>query len=355
MSVDRYFQAQFGAEPKVTQFTPGRVNLLGEHIDYNGGMVIPMAIAKGVWIALAPRNDQRVNIASDRFADIVSTPLSDDIAESWAKYAFYACKRAVALGWMETGVDVALTSDLVDGAGLSSSAAVVVGVLKALRALTGATIGDVELAVLARKIENEDLGVPCGIMDQMVVSVASPQIAICLDTQDLSYQALHLPDAYAFPVVHSGARRELSDGRYKARKEECDTAKAVLGTDNLCALNWDDVDVSRLDAHIKRRVRHCITEHQRVVAATTAMSTLGDVVGFAEHMNQSHASMRDDFEMSITAVDTLVSLSRRHGALGARLTGGGFGGCVVSCVPTSHLEAWTKAVQRDAPNTFRVV
>ncbi|MEM9838187.1 MAG: galactokinase [Pseudomonadota bacterium] len=354
MNVHETFSTAFGGNPDTDVFVPGRVNLIGEHIDYNGGRVLPYALPQGVSVALRLRDDGFVSVASERFEGASKAALGSPPADGWAKYAHYTVQLARDIGWPVQGADIAITSNLSDGAGLSSSAALCVAVLKALRSVSGQTASDSEIAQLARRVENDYIGMPCGIMDQMAVAVASSGEALFLDTASLDFESIPLPHDVAFCVLHSGVHRELADGRYKMRKEECDQAKVYFGTDDLCHLPLTSLaDATDLDPAIGRRVRHCITEHVRVVAAAEALKA-GRMNAFGDAMNASHISMRDDFEMSVPAIDALVETATTRGALGARLTGGGFGGCIVAAVERSEVERWTKDVLSEHPSAFLV-
>lgn len=346
------FMNAFGTPPSLTGFTPGRVNLIGEHTDYNGGMVLPTALHLGISIALRPRDDDRIRIVSDGFEDIAERNLrGDDAQDHWSDYAAGAIQFAYEAGFLKGGSDIALTSNLPHGAGLSSSAAIIVGILKLARDLAEDTTSDVDIAVLARRVENGYIGVPCGIMDQMAVALASPGQALALETDSLNYELLDLPKGYHMAVIHSGQRRQLNEGRYKERADECATAKAVLGREDICKA--DIADLSALSGAPLRRARHCITEHRRTQAAIEAIKE-GDMNVFGDLMNESHISMRDDFEMSLPAIDSLVADAVSCGAIGARLTGGGFGGCIVACVPKTTLQNWTEALLKKHPNAYFV-
>ena len=354
MTAVQFFEKTFRRVPQTNVFVPGRVNLIGEHIDYNGGRVLPFALNSGVEVALSPLEDDRVVLASDRFEGLVEAALGDEMSEGWARYGFYAARLASRLGWRRGGAEIAITSNLSDGAGVSSSAALCVAVLKAMRALSAVSVDDIEIAQLARRVENQDIGMPCGIMDQMAVAIAEPGEAIFLDTATLDYETIALPSGHLFPVLHSGVRRELSDGRYRERKEECDAAKAHFATEDLCHLDLADVEAATgLTPALRRRVRHCITEHKRAEAAAAALHD-GQLEAFGALMDESHTSMRDDFEMSAPGVDELVVEAKRAGALGARLTGGGFGGCIVACVEASDAARWRAEVLRAVPRAFPV-
>lgn len=322
---------------------PGRVNLIGEHTDYNGGLVLPAALSIGLDVELKPRSGDEIEVFSSGYEQPDLRTLAEEASGSWSDPCIGALREAHRLGLLEGGARLDVRSTIPEGSGLSSSAALIVAVLKAARAAAGGGPDDVEIAVAARRVENEYMGVPCGIMDQMAVSLAKPGTAMALNTRSLSYELVDFAPAYEMVVVHSGLTRKLTDGRYAARKVECDAAKAYFGTDDLCLLDRSLVEAADLDDIPKRRTLHCLTEHARVEDAVTTLRA-GDMAAFGSLMNASHASMRDLFEMSLPEIDALVASAVELGALGARLTGGGFGGCIVACLEVGKRESWLKAL-----------
>ena len=351
--IEREFEDRFGRPPDQIAFAPGRVNLIGEHIDYNGGTVLPAALPLGVSIALSTHGDKLIRVASDAFDAVEESRLGGGKRGVWSDHVAGAVQQAVEAGWIGGGADVLISSTLPHGAGVSSSAALIVAVLKACGTQAGRTIAPEDLATRARRVENDFIGVPCGIMDQMAVAACPPGEALALDTRTLAYQTVPLLPGHTFAVIHSGQQRRLSDGRYAIRKEECDAAKVALGTEDLCRVSTDALQAAGLENPIAARVRHCISEHARVEAAIKAMKA-GDAVGFGALMMASHASMRDDFEISTPEIDALVEIACEFGAAGARLTGGGFGGCIVALVETERLEAWLNDVLRRHQAAWRV-
>lgn len=326
-----------------TASAPGRVNLIGEHTDYNGGMVLPAALRVGINVTLSPRTDGIIAITSNTYAAQAIRNLTDDAVGEWSDPCVGALREANALGLLSGGATLDLASSIPEGSGLSSSAALIVAILKAARqvarASAGSDITDVELALAARRVENNYMGVPCGIMDQMAVALARPGTAMALDTKTLEREIMPLPKRYEMAVVHSGLTRKLTDGRYAARKEECDAAKRHFGTEDLCLLDPAEIEAADLPDIPKRRALHCATEHARVLDAVSALRT-GNVSQLGAAMMQSHASMRDLFEMSLPEIDALVASAEELGAVGARLTGGGFGGCIVACVVANDRGEW---------------
>ena len=348
------FEDAFGVPPAVTLFSPGRVNLIGEHTDYNGGMVLPTALALGVAVELSPRPDDRVRVASDRFGGVAEARLGEPATGAWHDYVVGALTLARGEGLATGGADVALVSTLPDGAGLSSSAAVAVGVLRAAAEAAGMAADPVHVAMLAQRVENEHVGVPCGVMDQMAVALAAPGEALALDTLTLAHEAIALPAGHRFVVLHSGIRRRLDEGRYAERRAECEAAARALGADHLCLLTGAQLgEAERLPEPLSRRARHCATEHRRTVAAADALRA-GAVARFGALMSASHASMRDDFEVSLPPIDALVAACLAGGALGARLTGGGFGGCVVALAGAGRTDEVVRHALSAHPGAYRV-
>lgn len=348
------FEKLFKTRPEISGFTPGRVNLIGEHIDYNGGRVLPTALNLGVTLALSPRTDGKIRIGSDKFDDVAKRSIGEATSDHWSDYITGALQIAHTEGFGPKGADIAVTTNLPFGAGISSSAAVTVCVLRAVRDLSGGKQTDTDLAVLARRVENEYIGMPCGIMDQMAVAIARPGQALSLNTDTLNFDLIDLPKTHHMAVIHSGVFRQLNEGRYKIRKEECDQIKAAAGREDICRMSDSELDALRdLPDDIFRRARHCVNEHRRTVAAADALRE-NRMEDFGALMNESHISMRDDFEMSVPPVDALVEDAQNFGATGARLTGGGFGGCIVACVAHEKLDAWREKLLAAHPNAFWV-
>lgn len=323
---------------------PGRVNLIGEHIDYNGGTVLPAALSVGVSVELEPRKDDDVHVTADQYDEPSERHLSEDAKGDWSDPSVGALREANALGLLTGGANLSIRSNIPQGAGLSSSAALTVAILKAARDASGISgPSDQDIAIAARRVENEYLGVPCGIMDQFAVAIAQPGKAMALNTASLEYELVDLPKNHTFVVIHSGVSRKLTDGRYKTRKVECDEAKSFFGTQDLCHLDPEKIESSSLPQPARKRALHCATEHRRVLASVKALNE-GNMSALGDLMNQSHVSMRDDFVMSVEPIDALVATATQSGALGARLTGGGFGGCIVALVANDKKDAWLQGL-----------
>ncbi|MEP1229537.1 MAG: galactokinase [Litorimonas sp.] len=348
------FESAFGAAPAQSGFTPGRVNLIGEHTDYNGGMVLPMALKQGLFLTLSPRQDHQVHIISDKFGDVSARNMSEVTTGNWSDYVLGAIIYANKAGFLSGGANVAIQTDLPIGAGLSSSAAVIVGLLKLARNHAGAHMRDADIAVLARRVENEFIGVPCGIMDQMAVAIAQPDQALALNTKSLDYDVIGLPQDYHMAVIHSGVYRQLNEGRYKARKEECDIIKSHLGRQDICLMSDAEFEtLVKCPDNIRRRAHHCMSEHRRTVKAVDMLKSQ-HIQSFGKLMIDSHVSMRDDFDITVPQIDVLVEDAVKFGALGARMTGGGFGGCIVACIRCDLLPSMTEQLLSKHKSAFFV-
>ena len=327
------FVALAGRQPAVLADAPGRVNLIGEHTDYNGGLVLPVATPQRTLVALAARDDRRVRLTSIEMGDCVSEyALGEETRRGdWLDYVQGITQVLAAAGHALQGFDLAVTSAVPVGSGLSSSAALEIAVMRGLRQLFDLDLADPrEMATLARRAENDFVGAPVGIMDQMAALLAGEQLALYLDVRGLAYECIPLPEAAAIAVVHSGITHDHASGDYRVRRAECDRAAALLGVRELRDVSAADLDaVECLPAPLDRRARHVVTEIARVDAARAALRA-GRLEELGRLMNASHASMRDDFEISTPEIDHLVEAARAQPATyGARLTGGGFGGCLV--------------------------
>ena len=348
------FTETFGCPPLITASAPGRVNLIGEHTDYNGGAVLPAALERRIQIAMAKSDTQMVIIKSTRFNTKIERPVGDAKRGDWTDYAMGALWKAADLGWLQGGVFLHIESDVPDGAGVSSSAALITAILRAAAIIGQVATTAVDIAKYARMVENDYIGMPCGIMDQMAVGLADHGKALALDTSDLSYELVDIPTDWTFAVIHSGVRRELADGRYKTRFEECQQAAAALNTNKLCRLAQAQlIQIAELPENLRKRTRHVMTEHKRTVAATAAMKA-GDLPKFARLMNESHQSYSQDFEASTPVIDALVQDAINQGALGARLTGGGFGGCIVVLYQADEAEAHIEVLLSRHPDAWQV-
>ncbi len=313
---------------------PGRVNLIGEHTDYNGGYVLPIATLQETRVTIRPRADNQVRATSANVpgpeGTVEYTLGREAPGGSWIDYVAGATAALREEGIAVGGFDAAIESSLPLGGGLSSSASLEVAVLRALARACGLSLEPLAIAKLAHRAETGFVGAPVGIMDQMAASLADPADALFLDTLTLAFERLPLPPGASLIVIHSGIVHRHAKGEYRTRRDECADAARRLGVRLLREVRPNDLVGADLPPPLDRRARHVVREHERVLGARDALRT-GDAVAFGELMNASHASMRDDFEVSTPEIDTLVALAQHEpGVFGARLTGGGFGGSIVA-------------------------
>jgi len=330
------FEARFGSGPACIVRAPGRVNLIGEHTDYNDGFVLPMAIDRAVWIALRPRNDRRVVVQALDLDDVTAFSL-DRLVRSGVRWSAYL--KGVGWALQEAGYEVGgwegvLTGDVPRGAGLSSSAALELAVARAFAVASGLTWHPVEMAKLCQRAENEWVGVRCGIMDQMISAMGEVGHAVLIDCRSLETRSVPLPDETVVVVMDTGTRRGLIDSAYNERRAQCEAAAAYFGVEALRDVGVEKVEevAPELRDTVRRRARHVVTENARTLEACQAMEE-GHVRRLGGLLDASHESLRDDFEVSSEELNGMVGCARRHpGCYGARMTGAGFGGCAVALV-----------------------
>ncbi len=340
------FQKLYDRVPLCLSEAPGRVNLIGEHTDYNGGFVLPTLIPQKTLVHRAPRNDRKVQLATmDRDGSLrrLHYHLGEEHAqEGWGDYVQGLTWLYAREGIKIQGFDALISSHVPMGAGLSSSAALLVAFSRALREAFSLSLSDVEVALLCQRVENEFVGARVGIMDQMAISLGDHNHALFLDTRDLSTRLISLPwDHMDLFVINSGVRHRLMEGGgYNSRRRECEEACHLLGVKELREVD-DLQSLSRLPELYKKRARHVVSENKRVLQAVEALEQR-NMHQLGLLMQASHQSMRDDYEVSVPEIDILVEESMREaGVFGARLTGGGFGGSIVGiCEPG---EAYTLA------------
>ncbi|MBI4789299.1 MAG: galactokinase [Chloroflexi bacterium] len=353
MSLESEFTNHFGAPPERVVRAPGRVNLIGEHTDYNGGFVLPMAIDREARIAARRRPDRRVRMVALDFGGAVSEFSLDAIEhvaeQTWSNYV-----RGVALFLQErganlSGLDLVIQSNVPIGSGLSSSAALEVCAATTFQAFGGFSISQVETAQLCQKVENEFLGVQTGIMDQFISALAKAGHALLIDCRDLSYQHVPMPQGATVVVCDTTKRRGLVTSKYNTRRAECEEAARLMGVALLRDVSPTDLGRFETDMPptVAKRARHVVAENARVLEAVAAMKQ-NNLPTFGTLMNQSHESLRNDYEVSCPELDTMVEIARQQpGCLGARLTGAGFGGCTVNLVADEHVAAFVANVARE--------
>lgn len=323
--------ARYGQAPEVVVFAPGRVNLIGEHTDYNDGFVLPMAIDRSVVIALSPRDDGVVNIHPLDFDQEIKFDLNDfqKFEPSPAEYVKGVTWALQDAGYALTGWEGVMKGDIPIGAGLSSSAGLELATAKAFSVVSGFDWDVEKMALLSQRAENVWVEVNCGIMDQLISSSGIAGSAILIDCRTLERTPAPLPEGTVVVVLDTNTRRGLVDGEYNVRRAQCEAAAAYFNVPKLrdVTLERFNAEGGGLDDVTYRRARHIITENARTLRAQEVMAN-NDAVTMGELMFQSHVSMRDDFEISTNALNAIVDASREHPACyGARMTGGGFGGC----------------------------
>ena len=330
--VEKSFANAFGGAPHVVTRAPGRVNLIGEHTDYSGGLVLPMAIPQETVVALAwhPGEDVRATSADIAGGAIARFGLGREARRGdWTDYLQGTTVALRARGHEVGGFDLAVASDVPIGAGLSSSAALETALLRALRLAFSLELDDVEIAKVGRAAETDFVGAPIGIMDQMASSLATSDAALFLDTRTLAFERVPFPSEAELVVIDSGATHDHATGGYATRRAEVERATALLGVAELRDVD-DAARTDRLPEPLRRRARHVVTENARVRDAVAAMRS-GDLARLGALLDASHASLRDDFEVSVADVDRLVALAQADADVyGARMTGGGFGGAIVA-------------------------
>ncbi|WP_039916762.1 galactokinase [Cellvibrio mixtus] len=350
--VSELFGEFFGSHPKALVKAPGRVNLIGEHTDYNGGFVLPAAINYHTYIALSPRTDRTLRVVAWNFdnADVV-IPLTEeqqeDESNNWSNYIRGVVQQLCRAGFTLAGGDLYIAGDLPSGAGLSSSASLEMAVIRALLSLSGEVIAPTKAALLGQAAENQFVGCNCGIMDQLISARGQANSALLIDCQDLSARAVTMPGDWEILIVHSGVKRGLVDSEYNQRRQQCEQAAAHFDQTSLRAVDLGDLLDAEgiLDDLSFRRARHVLTENARTLIAADALAK-GDLSTLVKVMGESHISMRDDFNITTPTIDRLVEIiaAAGEGQAGARMTGGGFGGCVVAVAPAAVIPRLMAAV-----------
>ncbi|GAA0484530.1 galactokinase [Parasphingorhabdus litoris] len=349
--VTQAFIDDYGTEPALLVAAPGRVNLIGEHTDYNDGFVLPCAIDYETMVAIGPGSGSQVDvIACDFDSDRDSFDLHAVFAkqaEEWKNHVRGIAASLTDKGVTLNGANIAVAGNVPQGAGLSSSASLGVALAKAFTELNQVgALNETELALTAQHSENHYVGCACGIMDQLVSARAERGAALQIDCRSLTTKAVPIAEDLAIMVIHSGVQRGLVDSAYNERRVQCEAAAAHYGVAALrdVTIAQLEVEKSGLDDLSYRRARHVVTENTRTLAAAEALKA-GDLAMLAKLMTESHASMRDDFEITVPSIDRLVEIGAEllGETGGIRMTGGGFGGCVVAIAPKSQvaaLEVW---------------
>ena len=346
--LEKRFEEIYGTKVEHLYFAPGRVNLIGEHIDYNGGRVFPCALSFGTYLAVALRDDQKIAFASmnQAFRLECDPTIFEHKPAEWVKYPLGVVKEFADRGFDPWGFDILYFGDIPNGAGLSSSASIEVVTAFMLNDLLHAGLDVVELVKMSQRAENLFVGINCGIMDQFAVGMGKKEHAIALDCGTLDYDLipLHL-NGYKLVITNSNKNHDLVTSEYNVRRSQCEQALAdinqALNVKHLCDLSEEELERARhliSDETVYRRARHAVTENARVNEAIDVLQK-GDLVRFGELMNESHRSLKEDYEVTGVEMDTLAEEGQKlPGVLGSRITGGGFGGCTVSLVKEDNVQ-----------------
>ncbi|MGO1191604.1 galactokinase, partial [Vibrio casei] len=352
-AVSNAFETVLGYATKHIIQAPGRVNLIGEHTDYNDGFVLPCAIDYQTVVAAAKRDDNIVRIIAVDYDNEVnefdiSQPLEFDKDVMWVNYIRGVIDCLQKRGYQFKGADIAVSGNVPQGAGLSSSAALEVVIGQTFKVLYGLEISQQEIALNGQQAENQFVGCNCGIMDQLISAEGQRNHSLLIDCRSLETQAVSMPEDMAIVIINSNKKRGLVDSEYNTRRQQCEAAAEFFGVKALRDVTIEQFIERQadLDPVVAKRARHIITENDRTVEAATALKN-HDMARLAVLMEQSHISMRDDFEITCSEVDAIVDIVKEVIGTqgGVRMTGGGFGGCVVSLVPPSLVDAVKQAVE----------
>jgi galactokinase len=344
------FLARLGSSPEHVVRAPGRVNLIGEHTDYNEGFVMPMAIDRATWIALRLRNDGKVRLRS---LDLDESTEFDLARLQKGRTGWRAYPEVVAWVLQDAGFDLRgwegiVTCDVPMGAGLSSSASFELATARAFASASGLAWDAAQMAILCQKAENRWVGVNCGIMDQMISAVGKKGHAVLIDCRDLTNRAVPIPPGVSILIMDTSTRRGLVDSAYNERRAQCEAAAKFFGVAALRDVTLDEFGgrADQLDPVTRCRARHVVSENQRTLDAAKVME-LGEAEKLGHLINASHDSLRDDFEVTNAELDEIVSIARKiPECLGARMTGAGFGGCALALVWRPAIQAIMDAVAR---------
>jgi len=346
------FQNRFHKEPENMFFCPGRVNLIGEHIDYNGGNVMPCAISLGTWLAVSKNTDKKLRFQCLNFPEMVDLHLQSSYSRTgkeWFNYPLGIINQLLEDGYSISGLDMLFYGNLPIGAGLSSSASVEVLTVFALDQLFQLNIPRTDMALLSKKVENEFIGVNCGIMDQFAVAMGKKNRAIQLNCDSLNYDYIPFETGeYVLAIINSNKKRTLTDSKYNERFSECGAAlkllKQELKVQSLCDINMISFQSHRHlinDPVLEKRALHVISENERVREAAISLKA-EDMIAFGKLMFASHQSLKELYEVSGKELDAIVNFCQTfNGCIGARMTGAGFGGCAIALVKKESISDFT--------------
>lgn len=352
------FEEHFGTAPATIVKAPGRVNLIGEHTDYNDGFVLPVAINYHTYIALSPRDDRQLHVTAKDFDSELAIidldqPMQKDHAIEWSNYVRGVVQEMLKNGFKLAGGNLFISGNVPAGAGLSSSASLEMALVRALTELSSESIDPTQAALIGQAAENNFVGCNCGIMDQLISARGQESSALLIDCENLATRTVSIPADWELLIVHSGVKRGLVDSEYNQRRQQCEAAAAYFDQKTLRGVTLAElIDAEpHLDSLSFRRARHVLTENARTLLAVDALAA-GDLKSLVTLMTESHASMRDDFNITTDSIDILVEILTEAGAgqAGVRMTGGGFGGCVVAIAPATLIPTLISAVEKNYQN-----
>jgi len=347
------FTQAFGYKSSYVIQAPGRVNLIGEHTDYNDGFVLPCAIDYQVMIAASKRDDSIIRVISADYDELDEFDITQNIEfqpnKMWANYIRGVVKCLRERGFEFQGADISVSGNVPQGAGLSSSAALEVAIGQTFKELYGFSISQAEIALNGQQAENQFVGCNCGIMDQLISAEGKKNHALLIDCRSLDTQPVSVPENMAVVIINSNKKRGLVDSEYNVRREQCEEGARIFGVKALRDVSIEQFEQNKdkLDDTVAKRARHVVTENARTHKAADALRK-GDVMSLGRLMAESHQSMRDDFEITVKEVDKLVDIVKNAigDQGGVRMTGGGFGGCVVALVPNMMVDVVRQAVEQ---------
>lgn len=344
------FKGMYGNEPQL-YFSPGRVNIIGEHTDYNGGLVLPSAISFGTYLAIAPNNDKIMRFKTTNFsytAEVGFDELQRRHGDEWVNYPLGVFNQFMKKGAkIDTGIDMLFSGDIPNGAGLSSSASIELVIAVAINELLETNYERIDLIKMSQLAEHEFVGTKCGIMDQFAVGMGKANSALFLNCRTLEYELVPLNiEGHSIVIMNTNKRRELADSKYNERVAECTQAleflrkaKPMIDLSDITMEEFNKIGDIITDPVIYRRARHVISENNRVQLAVSALKR-GDLPTLGQLMNDSHESLRHDYQVTGAELDTIVNAARKvNGVIGARMTGAGFGGCAIAIVEDRYVEA----------------
>ncbi len=355
------FERQFKYSAKVVCHAPGRVNIIGDHTDYNNGFVLPAAINFGTTIAASPRQDNTVRVyahdCEEEFNEFILSDISFEQQMMWSNYVKGTLQALMKTFPDIKGADFVVTGNVPQGAGLSSSASFEVAILKTFVELYQLDLDGVNAALMGQQAENDFVGCNCGIMDQLISAMGQENNAMLLDCKDLTFEDAPIPNDLKLFIVNSNVKRGLVDSEYNLRREQCEQVAAYFGAPSLREVSLDQLVNAKdnIDPVLFKRARHVITENARAVKTLIAMK-INDIETISVAMRNSHYSLKDDFEVTTKEMDGLVNIIDKvlGSQGGVRMTGGGFGGCVVALVPEKLVEKVKEAVDNEYESTFNI-